>query len=460
MDGIAVGQDYRPLDAVLELAHVAGPRIGAHLVFRGRRQDQRLPVQIAAVFVDEVAGERGDVVRPLPERRDGDGEYRQTEVQVLAVLSGRNGGFQIAIGGCDNAHVHLQRRGAAHALEALLLERAQNLRLQRQRQIADFIEKQRAAVGELELPRLAVGGAGERPLLVAEQLGLEQRLRDGRTIDRHERAVGAGTQRVQRSGEQLLAGAALAFDQDGRVGRRRAMQRERHRLQLRVVADNLRRAAALRQLLFQQDVFRAQPPLCQRPLDHQQQDVGIDRLGKKIERSLLHRRHRVVNAAERGHDNDRQLGLDILGRAQDADPVAFGQTEIGQHNGRTGGLEGGFGLALIACLDNGVPLRLERVAQHGSERVFVFDEQDRRVDPRADPGAHRTQPGGTPARRASSSKPARPFLSSSICFFSVVSSASAFWRSRSMTARCAGSARLTKSVVNALMRDCSASATV
>src|SRR5436190_9203839 len=123
-------------------------------------------------------------------------------------------------------------------------------------------------------------------------------------------------------------------------------------------------------------------------------------------------------------------------------------------------MESGFSLALIARLDDGVPLRLERMAQHYAERVFVLDEQDGRVDAGADPGAHRSQPGGTPARRASSSRAARPFLSSSICFFSVPSSASVFWRSRSMTARCAGSARLTKSVVNALMRDCSASASV
>ena len=54
-----------------------------------------------------------------------------------------------------------------------------------------------------------------------------------------------GAERVQRAREQLLAGAALAFDQHGRVGGRRAVQRQRHLLQPRIFADDLRRAAPL-----------------------------------------------------------------------------------------------------------------------------------------------------------------------------------------------------------------------
>ncbi len=38
-----------------------------------------------------------------------------------------------------------------------------------QRQLADFVEEQRAAVGLDELAEMAVGGAGEGALLVAEQ---------------------------------------------------------------------------------------------------------------------------------------------------------------------------------------------------------------------------------------------------------------------------------------------------
>src|SRR2546430_3046565 len=50
------------------------------------------------------------------------------------------------------------------------LFRSQQLRLGGERKIDDFIEEQRAAPGQLELPLLALMRPGERTLLVAEQL--------------------------------------------------------------------------------------------------------------------------------------------------------------------------------------------------------------------------------------------------------------------------------------------------
>ena len=77
-----------------------------------------------------------------------------------------------------------------------------------------------------------------------------------------------------------------------------------------------------------------QPPLRERALDQQQQVIGIDRLGEEVERAFLHRRHGVLDAAEGGHDDDRQLGIELLGGAQHAEAVAFGQPQVGQHDGR------------------------------------------------------------------------------------------------------------------------------
>ena len=60
---------------------------------------------------------------------------------------------------------------AADPLELVLLEHAQELRLRDRADVADFVEKERAAVGLLDAPRRLVG-AGECALLVAEELGL------------------------------------------------------------------------------------------------------------------------------------------------------------------------------------------------------------------------------------------------------------------------------------------------
>ena len=68
----------------------------------------------------------------------------------------------------QNADVGLKRLVAAEALETLILQHAQHFRLQGRRHIADFIEKQRAAIALLELADAAPIRAGECAFFVSE----------------------------------------------------------------------------------------------------------------------------------------------------------------------------------------------------------------------------------------------------------------------------------------------------
>jgi hypothetical protein len=79
------------------------------------------------------------------------------------------------------------RRLAADAVELALGQHAQQARLQRRRHVADLVEEQRAAVGLFEAAAAQRVGAGERALLVAEQLRFEQLLRNRRGVQRDER---------------------------------------------------------------------------------------------------------------------------------------------------------------------------------------------------------------------------------------------------------------------------------
>jgi hypothetical protein len=57
-----------------------------------------------------------------------------------------------------------------------ILDGAQELRLDCQAELPDLVEKQGALVGMLKEPDLRVGGAGECPTLMAEQLACEEPL--------------------------------------------------------------------------------------------------------------------------------------------------------------------------------------------------------------------------------------------------------------------------------------------
>src|SRR5207237_8813943 len=100
------------------------------------------------------------------------------------------------------------------------LQNLQQLDLRRRRRLADLVEEQRAAVGELEAALAPIGGAGERAFFVAENFALEQRLRNRRTVDGDEREGGARAELMDRLRDELLAGARLRGDEHRRRGRR------------------------------------------------------------------------------------------------------------------------------------------------------------------------------------------------------------------------------------------------
>ena len=79
----------------------------------------------------------------------------------------------------DDTDVDLAGVERADALHFPVLDRAQQLGLQRERQLADLVQEQRPAVRVLEHAHLRVAGARERAAHVTEQLALEQRLDDG-----------------------------------------------------------------------------------------------------------------------------------------------------------------------------------------------------------------------------------------------------------------------------------------
>src|SRR5438105_3573314 len=139
-------------------------------------------------------------------------------VEVIAETARRDFGLQIAAGRRYDAHVDADPPGPSDPLESLIDQHAQDLALGLPRQVADFVDEQRAGVRLLERADLAALRAVRR--LDAEQLNLHALGRDRGRIDDDEWAAGASRSRVDGAGGQFLAGACRADDQDAAVGRR------------------------------------------------------------------------------------------------------------------------------------------------------------------------------------------------------------------------------------------------
>src|SRR5439155_5746941 len=102
--------------------------------------------------------------------------------EIFAKLSLRDARLQVSVRRREHAHVDLQRLVSADAFELARLQEAQELHLRRQRDLAHLVEEERAAVRLLEAAFAPADGAGERALLVSEELALDQRLRERRAV--------------------------------------------------------------------------------------------------------------------------------------------------------------------------------------------------------------------------------------------------------------------------------------
>src|SRR5690606_32040983 len=127
--------------------------------------------------------------------------------------------LEIAVGGREHADVGGDGLAAAEPLEFAFLQDAQEFHLRGGREISDLVQEDRAALGELEATFAGRDGAGERTAFVTEQLALEDRLGQRRAVHLDEWLALAIGRLVDRLGDELLAGSALAPDEDRRRAR-------------------------------------------------------------------------------------------------------------------------------------------------------------------------------------------------------------------------------------------------
>src|SRR6185436_14804155 len=114
------------------LANVAGPRV------RAKRRNRLAGELLAA---RELACERLDLGGARAERRDGQRDAVQAEVEVLAEATRVDLGGEIAVRGRHEANVDLARSETADAEDPPVFEHAQELHLNRRRELADLVEE-------------------------------------------------------------------------------------------------------------------------------------------------------------------------------------------------------------------------------------------------------------------------------------------------------------------------------
>ncbi|MFO0631457.1 MAG: hypothetical protein U0168_01265 [Nannocystaceae bacterium] len=272
----------------------------------------------------------------------------------------------------DDAHVDVDVDLALQRTDALVLERALQLGLQRQRQLADLVEQHRATAGLRERARtLAAVARGA----LAEQLALELGLGQGRAADDHERVRAATRVLVQRACGQLLAGAALAGDEHRRVGLGRAREQLVGASHGCARARQRAEAGRRRDQLAQTRGLVADAALADDPRHAQTHGFDRDRLLDVVVGPGSDRGDGRLHACKRGHHDDGQIGPFAAELGAEFEPAHARQVHVREHDvvaAVLDRLEPGFGA--VAGVDREV-LRRQPGDQQRAEIRVVVDHQ-------------------------------------------------------------------------------------
>ena len=177
-------------------------------------------------------------------------------------------------------------------------------------------------------PFLVVDGAGEGAFAMAEKLGFEEVFRQGAAIDGDEGGELAAAVEMEGAGDQFLAGAAFAQDEDGAVGVGHALDHLEDVLHLGGIADELVELVFFLELLFEVDVLGNGVVVGEGAADAEAEIIHLEGLLQIIEGALFHRVHRRLDGGVGGDDDDGGGGIEGAGLLQNFQAVGAGFVQI------------------------------------------------------------------------------------------------------------------------------------
>ena len=300
------GREQRgALDGVAQFAHVARPAVPQQCTL-GRGVER-------TAFRQEMPCQREDVVGALRQWRQPQFDRVEPVKEILAELARSDQRRQVGIGGADHAHLHLALAIAAEPLEAAGFQHAQQLHLAGQRQRADLVEEQRAAVRGLEFAFARAIRAGVRAGFGAEQFCFDEVRRQRTAVERDERAVPHRRIGVDDLGQPLLDAAVGPGDEHRQIrscdlpGELQHRTGERVRMHETAQVERRQRLAptpvagvASRQLLPRLRQF-------QQVVHGRDEAAIVPRLGEVVRGAGLHQIDRRTQVRPRRQQDHRQV---------------------------------------------------------------------------------------------------------------------------------------------------------
>ena len=133
----------------------------------GRKTFYRLAITLGKAL-QKMASQQRDIFPPLTQRRNFNRHHVQAIVEILAKTSGIHLCGKIAMSRRNQPDINRDGLVAADTLNFALLNRTQQTNLHHRRDIANFIEKQRAAIGNFKTTTMGINRTSKCPFVMTE----------------------------------------------------------------------------------------------------------------------------------------------------------------------------------------------------------------------------------------------------------------------------------------------------
>src|SRR5262249_53710061 len=134
----------------------------------GREASRREPAVV------ENAKPKDQIRAPLRERRHRDLPERDPRIEIAPEPTLVDEPSEVAVGGCNDAHIDAERARGADRVDGTFLDRAEEFGLQIEGQFADLVEEERASLRRTEVAGLRIVRARECTAFVAKELALHE----------------------------------------------------------------------------------------------------------------------------------------------------------------------------------------------------------------------------------------------------------------------------------------------
>ncbi len=172
------GKEYGSFYYVFQLAQIAIPSILVKNLTYTFFKILHLFAQLSIGHLQKIFGIVHNILFSLAQGTYFEAELIEAMVQIFSEIALSALLHQVFVGGGNDAHIHLYIFVATYTAYFALLDGAQQLYLYLVGEVADFIQKNSAAVGFLKLSRLVAQSTGKRPFQMPEKLTGGQLLRE------------------------------------------------------------------------------------------------------------------------------------------------------------------------------------------------------------------------------------------------------------------------------------------